>query len=853
MTRPPRLAARILDWWLRGGDRDEVLGDLDEQFSRLARSGARRARVWYWRQTLHLLRRFGPRRRAPHVAGSEGRQLMLVDDLRHAVRRLRVHPARALITIAMLAAAIGVSTATFAVLDSLVLERAPFRDPETLRTVRIRFTYGSDNPELIRLIRAWRHEGLFERAEAAAPIASSGTAAQGTLPAAQVTPGLLEMLGVRPVRGRAFTDEDARAGADRPVLISARVWRTAFGADPAVLGRRIPLNGQEYRLIGVMPADFRFPSWDTVMWVPLPVDATPFPRSALAYVRLPQDIPEPDVLVRATAIAGVADPRFTARPNELFASPIGGRLDEYAGRAVPLFAGAVGLVFLALCASACGVLLAQLTSRRREFGLRASLGASRARLLRQAAIEHLLIGGGGVAAGIGLAHALTTGAPPLLSEGFNLTQSLNLIDIDARALWMTGVLGLLVVIVCGVLPAWIGTRVDAAASMRLLERGSTESRAARSLTRTLLVAQIAFASMLLVGAALLVRSVERMANADRGMDPRGLYRVNAFMSSVEPGVLEAMHDRFAAMPGIEGVTIAGSAPPTSNATWTGQLRSEFVGSGIETALKLYEVRPDFFGFYGITLLRGRFFHAGDDDSVAIVGERIASLLWPDVDPLGRTMDLEGRQFQVVGVASEITLPSLDEGDDLPELYLPFSGRRSVLAISWRCLAACPERQQVIARLKEVDPGATALGISSIENDYSRELVRPRAAAQLGTIFGAVAFLTSGAGLFAMLSYAVGRRRREFGVRTALGATPGRLRRTVLTDAAQITGLGLTAGAIGAYLLGGLLGSVLYGVSPHDPVAWSTTLAIVALTMGLASWRPSRQAARADPVELLREE
>jgi putative ABC transport system permease protein len=318
------------------------------------------------------------------AAGGKGRR-MLIDDFRHVWRRLRARPAAAVITAAMLAAAIGLSTGTFAVLDSLVLERAPFAEPETLRTVAIGRRSGSGNPELIHMMRAWRAAASFAAVEAAGTVAMGDRSSPTSDTAALVTPGLFTMLGVRPIRGRGFTEEDARGQDVEPAVIAARLWRTSFGGDAKHLGNVITLHGRQYRLIGVMPDDFRFPESTTVLWRPISFDATPFPAAAGrdAYVRLPSGIPEAEVMQRATHLAGVADGRFTARPNELVSGPIGGVADQYAGRAIPMFAGAVGLIFLSLCANASGLRLANMTERRRELGVRLSLGAHRRRRCRR--------------------------------------------------------------------------------------------------------------------------------------------------------------------------------------------------------------------------------------------------------------------------------------------------------------------------------------------------------------------------------------------------------------------------------------------------------------------------------------
>jgi predicted permease len=852
-----RLIVRFLEWFLPPEDRDEIIGDLDEQFVICAQDhGERYARQWYRRQALDLIWRY---RRDYHLEPGVTRRtgaFALGDDVRHVLRRLRANRSAAAVTMGLLAAAIALSTSTFAVLDSLVLERAPFANADRLRTIAIRRIYGGDDPELIKLIRAWRAAGIFEAVEAAGVEPLASKSATSSITSAVVTPGLFRMLGVAPIIGRQFTDDDAKAGGPEPVMISEGFWSRTLSGDHSRLDQPISIDGREYRVIGVMPADFRFPSAETVIWRPLSIAATPFPASAsrYAYVRLPRGIPEGDVLASAARISAEADPRFIARPNELSAAPIGGTIDGYAGRAIPLFAVAVGLIFLALCANASTLLLTQMTTRRRELGIRLALGASPSRLLRECAIEHAIVGAAAAAIGIWLAGMITAAAPRFLGQGFDLTESLNPINLDPRALLVASTLGFVAVLIAGMLPAWIGTRVNPSVPIKPADRTHTESGAARAMARAMLVAQMAFASMLIIGGALLCRTFERMANADRGMDARGVHTLTAFMSSVAPGVLDDLESRIRGLHGVEQATVDGAAPPEAGRTMTERWQAGSA-EAIEFPIKFYEVRPQFFDFYGITLLKGRRFEPADPATVAIVGERVAALLWPNQDPLGKPMTTEGRslQFQVIGVAREITLPSLSEGVDLPEIYAPFSGRRRVVTASWRCFTACPDRQQMTAVVRQADPKAEVIHGDSTEQRYARQLVRPRAAAQLGATFAAVAFVTSGAGLFAVLSAAVARRRREFGIRIALGATPAILSRDVVGHALGFAAIGAAVGGLAAWSLQRSLESLVYGISPRDPFTWLTMVAVIAATALVAAWHPCRRAARVDPVALLREE
>jgi hypothetical protein len=270
----------------------------------------------------------------------------------------------------------------------------------------------------------------------------------------------------------------------------------------------------------------------------------------------------------------------------------------------------------------------------------------------------------------------------------------------------------------------------------------------------------------------------------------------------------------------------------------------------------YAVTPDFFALYGIPLLRGRLFGHGDDRGAVVVGERLARILWPGIDPIGRTFSFEGGgQFHVIGLAREIRFPSLDARLDLPQFYRAFDGVMTMGMMSIRCGPGCPSpalvQQRILAAHPGIRPGDAS--VRMLEDTYAEQLARPRAAAALGFAFAAVAVFAAAGGLFSVLSYAVSRRRREFGIRVALGASPGQIRRVVLRDGLLVATTGLAIGSLLAAALARGLASLQYGVTPYDPLSWAIVLGLIALTALGACWRPARAAARLDPQLLLREE
>lgn len=784
-------------------------------------------------------------------------------DVRYALRALWSHPAFSLTAVVMLGLAIGITTAMFTLVDALILRPVPFRAPEQLAFVYMGNEHGGAGAVAPGVLRAWRASRAFSGVEAAVP----GTALielDGTLAArqiARVTPGLFDLLGgVRPLRGRLFDRSDGQAGNDDRVLLSEDVWRQLYGADPAIVDRRIKVDGAWLTVVGIVPAEFRFPSWNTVMW-----RATDFeppgvagPRP-IAYVRFASDMPRADAVRLATAAAREADSANAKL--WLQVNPLAGMvLDPYYQRAVPLLAGGVLLVFLVLCANVGGLLLTRATARHREFGMRAALGASRARLVRQAVVESSLIGTAGAVAGAGIGWALVSLTRAFLPEAF-LLRTLNPLNLDARALAVTAIAGLVAVLLAGFLPAWLGTRIDAG-SLRVTDRGGTETRGARAATRALLVGEIALACTLLLGATLLVRSFVNLTRAGRGLDASGVLTATVSLPRADfpdpasrAAVARSLEQRVRELPGVEQVAWSYGLPPSGGAISFGTWQSDAPGGrNVYLVVEHYNVSADFFSLYGIPLLRGRSFHASDPAGAVIVSERLAAVLWPGLDPIGRTFLFErDRPHVVIGVAREIRLPSTDPRRDRPEFYAEFAGVGSYAMMSIRCTHACPDPALVRQRLVSTAPGPQVVDVRPLEETYLEELARPRAAAALGFTFAFIALVAAAGGLFTVLTYAVNRRRREFGIRSAMGASPARIARLVLGDGALIASAGIAVGLGPAWVVARALRSVQYEVTTTDPATWTLVIALLASVTALASWRPAREATRIDPALLLKSE
>jgi predicted permease len=777
-------------------------------------------------------------------------------DLRHAVRALTAQARVSLAAAGMLALAIAIATAMFTIVDSLLIRPVPFPEPEQLAHLWMRGERGGRTVVAPAVLKAWRESPAFDAAESAssdtALLEAGGTVVTREL--ATVTPGVFRMLGVTPLHGRLFDATEGRPGEADRLLVSETLWRGLFNADPSLVGQTISVNGERVTVIGILPSEFVFPSADTVLWRPTDLSAPD--QMAVAYVRFARGVPREDALRLAGEAAHAAD-AYTAR-QWAATFPLAGLDDDYSQQAVPLLTGGVALVFLVLCANVCSLLLARLTSRRREFSMRAALGAPRSRLVRLTLLESAVLGVIGVAAGAGIAWAFVTLARVVMPEPL-LLQSLNPLSLDTRALAVTSATGLAATLTAGVLPAWLGTRVDPGESLRVVERGGTETRGARAVTRALLVVEVSLAVTLLVGATLLTRSFVNLAGADRGLDTSNVTTLWLNFTATRDAagratLARAVERELRSLPGVRQVAWSYGLPPGGGVTSFGDWFSDVPGApALNMEVASYYVSREFFSLYGIPIIRGRGFDESDPFTNVIVSERLAQTLWPGGDPVGHTFRFDEAQFQVVGVAREIHYPTVDVRRDGPEFYHPHTSVAFTPMVSVRCEPDCPDAAVIRQRLAATHPAIRVQDAGPVDRRYVAELVRPRAAAALAITFAAVALIAAAGGLFSVLSYAVNRRRRELGVRTALGASAARLRRSVLGDAAIVTASGLAIGSIFAMALARTLSALQYGITSADPASWAIVLGLIALTTMLASWGPAHAAATVDPMVLLRDE
>jgi putative ABC transport system permease protein len=798
-----------------------------------------------------------------------------LDDVRSSWRRLIRQPRAVAGTVLLLALAIGVTSAMLAVVDAFLVRPAPFRDPSTLTNLALRGEDGSFIDMDYATARALRDSGIFE-AVMPAVMNAVGTFETPSGPVhrggAYASPGTFAMLGVSPLLGREFVAGEGREGNNGQVLLSESVWRDIFGADRAIVGKTIRIADTPLVVVGVMPASLRFPVRGNGIWRPFDLDA---PTAGIARRR-------PVMFARRQANMPVAETERLAtdavspllkQPGRVEFRPFSaGLLDTYSRESLTALAVGVGLVFLVLCANVANLILARTSSRRHEFGVFTALGASRARLLRQVFLENAAVAACATALGLGLAYVLVAVAQNTLPEDL-MWRTLNPLDLDFRAVAATSGVGAIALLVAGLPAAWFGTRADANESIRLASRSGTDTPASRRLTKALLIAEVAMAVALLAAAGLQMRSFQNLVNADRGLDSNRVLLASVRLpvtqfadKASQSATAVLLEERVRALPGVEKTTLASNVPPATGNIYFGTDVKPLIDGAASVRIGLinhYLVAPAFFETFGIQLREGRGFNSSDDANAAVLSERFARALFKDLPAVGERFTLDKETFHVVGVATEIRNSLTDPREDLPEFYQPWyratepgatgtvPGSTSV-TIGLRCAGPCPSQAELRQAVESVSAAITVSDVHLLSADFIKQLARPRVAAIVAGVFSGLALFAAAAGLYGVLAYVVSRRRREFGIRAALGAEPSALRLAVIGDGLRVTSVGVLVGVAAGWTLSKWLASVQFGVTFFDPVTWAAVIAAVVVIAVIASWRPATRAMRVDPSEMLRE-
>lgn len=790
----------------------------------------------------------------PHSSGSPLQHL--VDDALNGWRRLVRQPRAAIGAIVLLALAVGVTSAMFTVVDAFLVRPAPFRDPDTLSSVWIRSGKARLDPSVVR---AWRDSGHFASVLPTvinARVEFAGPSGPDIRTGAWITAGTFAELGVAPLLGREFMSGEGVDGNADYVLLSEATWRETFAADPSIVGRSVEMSGRPTTVVGVMPAGLRYPIRGDGIWLPLDINrpsSVAMRSQLIVHVRRHAGMPAAEADRRAAEVVSAL-----AGPTEVTSRPLGSQIDDYTRESLVSLAIGVGLVFILLCANVTNLILARTAARRAEFGVCSALGASRWRLLRQVLLENVAVGTCATVLGLGLAFALIALARTALPEDL-LWRTLNELDIDLRAIAATSAIGFLAVVFAGFPAAWLGTQGGVNHSIGQ-SRGGTDSPGSRRLTRGLLVVEVAMAVAVLASAGLHVRSFVNLVTADRGLDTdRVKLATLSLPAAASASVLAAeIETRLQALPGVERVSSTTDVPPDHGSIHFGFTVQTDVADSQPIPVELmrsYSVSPGFFDTFGIQITAGRGFESGDDPQAVVISDKLGRQLFGDESPANRTITLWTRTYHIVGVATEIRNSVTEPREDHPEFYMlrtPSTSTTKTMKFGIRCAVPCASDASLREAMTSVSAGIEVTALTPLSDDFLEQLARPRMAAVVASAFSGLALLATAVGLYGVLAYAVSRRRREFGIRAALGAHPSDLRRLVLRDGLVVTIAGVGVGLGAGWGLAKWLASVQYGVTFLDPLTWGVVVAVVVIVSLIASWSPARTAMRVDPSEMLRE-
>jgi len=823
----------------------------------------------------------------------------LPQDVRYGFRVLAKSPGFSLIAILTLALGIGANTAIFSVVNGVLLNPLPFHDPHQLVSMfqeMPNFKNGSISyPNFID----WRR--MNTTFEGMAAYRSTGFNLSGNgeperLHGEMISAGFFEILGVNPIIGRTFTADEDRIGANPTVMITEGLWQRKFGGRKDIIGQRMVLDDVGRTIVGVVPSSFHlriqnFQRGGPMNEVYVPVGEYNEPKFysdraagwgldaigrlkpgvTLDQARLDMDRVSRDLT------AAYPDVNSGKKANILTLK------EEMIGDMGPILfvlLGAVAFVLLISCVNVANLLLARATARQNEFAIRIALGAGQHRVIRQLLTESLLLSLIGGALGLLVAKFGTTAALAAVPRTLPRAED---IGLDIRVLLFTLALSILAGIIFGLVPAWKASQ--GSVSRQLIESGRALAGARGSAQSVFVIGELAMALVLLIGAGLMIRTLVSLWGADPGFNPKNILTLElsgpaSYKASSADAIRSAyrqIHDKLASTPGIESVSLSWGAHPMGSDDedyfwFIGRPKPAHPGD-YPMAIE-YDVEPDYLKVMQIPLKRGRFFTAADNEHTApvvVIDESLAEKYFPDQDPIGQYLDFNTNPSevdklpnpQIIGIVGHVNQWGLDNdgpGALHAQVYLPMAqipdkqlkrGGLGTDIFVRRQQAGMPTLAALRSRILEFNSAMVLHNPEDMEKTVADSLSDKRFTMTLLGVFAFLALLLASIGIYGVLSYMVGQRTKEIGVRLALGAQRFDVLRMVLKDGVRMTMAGILIGLLGAMALTRLMGTMLYGVRPTDPLTFISVAALLGIIALLACYVPARRAMRVDPMEALR--
>ena len=813
----------------------------------------------------------------------------LRQDVRYAARALRRSPGFTLVAVLTLALGIGANTAIMSVVNGVLLRPLPYPSPDRIVRVYTAFRgsgtprYSMSQPEFMDY-KSLTH--VFENAAAytGATLTLTGGCAStnGACEPERVrgiaaTRDLFPALGVSPLRGRNFEGDEGRTGREPVVIVSHAFWQNHFGGSPDLLGKVLTLNGVSRRVIGILPPDVTLARADA--FIPIYINPDSLGGRATNYlsgvarpkpnVTVEQAQRELDALTRATA---AKYPNVYPASMGYGATVISMR-DAIVGDVRPallILLGAVGLVLLIACANVANLLLARGEARQREIAVRLALGANRRRVLRQLLTESTVLALAGGAAGTLLAW---WGMKALLAVNPDAIPRLELVHIDLTVALATLGVALITGLLFGLAPALRMARPELQSSLKEGTRGGSVGRAQQKLGRLLVAGEVALAVVVVIGAALLVRSFWALRNVDPGFDPKHVLAVDLALPPARYDMNAAttfyrqLIERMAALPGVTVAAAASDLPPVaSGSNWDIEILGRRRAAGeAAPSPNVRSVTAGYFRALRIQATRGRVFNdedVGSSQLVAVINETAERTIWRGTSPIGQQIRFAPDEpwLTIVGVARDVRSMGLSE-DVTPEVYLLHEQLPAITKETERTMYVIARTAGDAASLapaarravRDLDPLLAITGIRTMTEMIDLSVARPRFTMLLLGVFGAVALVLAAVGIYGIMSHAVKRRTREIGIRMALGARPADVLRLVVGQGMSLAGAGLAVGVLAALAATRLMTRLLFGISATDPLTFAGIVLLLGAVAFVASWLPARRAVLTDPTLALRSE
>jgi predicted permease len=802
-----------------------------------------------------------------------------VEDLRYAGRTLAKNPGFATFAILIIGLSIGASATVFSVVNALLFRPLPFKDPGRLVWME---NAGKEGDRSGLTVQVGHFLDYRERDKSFSDLAAyfafygvgdnklTGDGEPERLSGVPVSQNFFPLLGIQPQIGRLFNDDECHWNGPKAVLLSYGFWKRRFGSDPGIVGRSITLNDAPNTVVGVLPASFDFANvfapgshFDVYFPFPLSAETNQWGNTLAIVGRL-----KPDATVKmAQAEADILGPQIRREHPErngleLRLTPLRDHVSASLRPALMVLACAVGVVMLIACANLSNLLLARSASRQKEMAIRAALGAEKGRLIRQVLTESILLSCCGGTLGVILALAGTRVVAHLTALNIPLLAG---VRVDARALGFTLMIAVLAGLIFGLAPALQASGWAISDDLKDTGRGASGSRKHAWTRGALVISQVAFASVLLVGAGLLIRSFLRVLDVNLGFQPEtaGSLRIDPssqYSTQAQRNVYfsEALR-RVRATPGIEEAGLTDNLPLGPNRNWGVGAKGQVYPPGQYPEAFPRMVSDGYLDAMGVPLKAGRDFTEHDDATskpVIMVNESMARKFWPAQNPIGQIVTGAcGDEREVVGVVGDVRHIALEQSSG-SEMYIPMSqcdDLWSVNLVVRSRLSAGAITAELRGALKPLDPNIAASEFQTLDTLVDKAVSPRRFVVILLSGFSAFALILASLGIYAVISYSVSQRTQEFGIRMALGAAPLDLLRLVLGKGMMLAAAGAAAGLVGALALTRLMGSMLYDVAPNDFATFAVVGVVLASVALAANYVPARRATKIDPMVALRYE